>query len=47
MWWERGIPPSLQLVEFMSNVVNKSLNNIPFTEREIKDLISSSLGSAW
>jgi pimeloyl-ACP methyl ester carboxylesterase len=47
MWWERGIPPSLQLVEFMSNVVNKSLNNIPVTEKEIKDLISSSLGSAW
>lgn len=47
MWWERGIPPSLQPVEFMSNVVNKSLNNIPVTEKEIKDHISSSLGSAW
>jgi pimeloyl-ACP methyl ester carboxylesterase len=31
----------------MSELVNKSLNEIPITEEEIKELISSSLGSAW
>ena len=29
-----GIPPSPLLVEFMSDIVNKSLNNIPVTEEE-------------
>ncbi|HJS64140.1 MAG TPA: hypothetical protein VJ767_04705 [Nitrososphaeraceae archaeon] len=31
----------------MSGIVNKSLNNIPVTEEEIKEIMSSSLGSAW
>ncbi len=44
---KEGIPPSPQLVEFMSDMVNKSLNNIPVTAEDIKELISSSLGSAW
>lgn len=44
---KEGIPPSPQLVEFMSDIVNKSLNNIPVTEEEIKEIMSSSFGSAW
>lgn len=44
---KESIPPSPQLVEFMSDIVNKSLNNIPVTEGEIKEIMSSSLGSAW
>jgi pimeloyl-ACP methyl ester carboxylesterase len=30
-----------------SDVVNKSLNNIPITAEEIKSLVSASLGSGW
>ncbi len=44
---KESIPPSPQLVEFMSDIVNKSLNNIPVTEEEVKEILSSSLGSAW
>ena len=31
----------------MSDIVNKSLNNIPITEEEIKEIMTSSLGYAW
>jgi pimeloyl-ACP methyl ester carboxylesterase len=40
-------PKPPEFIKLQSDVVNKSLNNIPFTAEEIKSLVSASLGSGW
>ena len=40
-------PKPPEFIKLQSDVVNKSLNNIPLTAEEIKSLVSASLGSAW
>lgn len=42
-----SIPKPPQVIKLQSEIVNKSLNNIPITPEEIKSLISYSLGSGW
>ena len=42
-----GIPKPAEFMKLQSEVVNKSLNNIPITAEEIKSLVSASLGSGW
>ena len=40
-------PKPPEFLKLQSDVVNKSLNNIPLTAEEIKSLVSASLGSGW
>jgi pimeloyl-ACP methyl ester carboxylesterase len=40
-------PKPPEFIKLQSDVVNKSLNNIPLTAEEIKSLSSASLGSGW
>jgi pimeloyl-ACP methyl ester carboxylesterase len=44
---KEGIPRSPELVEFFSETVNKSINNIPITPQDVKTLLAISMGSAW
>jgi pimeloyl-ACP methyl ester carboxylesterase len=44
---KEGIPRSSELVEFFSETVNKSINNIPITLQDVKTLLAISMGSAW
>jgi pimeloyl-ACP methyl ester carboxylesterase len=44
---KEGIPQSPQLVKLQSEILNKSLNNIPIAPEKIKSLISLSLGTGW
>jgi ribosomal 50S subunit-associated protein YjgA (DUF615 family) len=44
---KESISQSPAIIEFMSNIVNKYQYNISVTKEAIKDLILSSLGSAW
>ena len=40
-------PKPPEFIKLQSDVVNKSLSNIPLTAEEIKSLVSASLGSGW
>jgi pimeloyl-ACP methyl ester carboxylesterase len=40
-------PKPPELIKLQSEVVNKSLNNIPLSTEEIKSLVAASLGPAW
>ena len=40
-------PKPPEFIKLQSDIVNKSLNNIPLTAEEIKSLVSASLGSGW
>jgi pimeloyl-ACP methyl ester carboxylesterase len=40
-------PKPPEFIKLQSDIVNKSLNNIPVTAEEIKSLNSASLGSGW
>jgi pimeloyl-ACP methyl ester carboxylesterase len=40
-------PKPPEFLKLQSDVVNKSLNNIPITAEEIKSLVSASLGEEW
>jgi pimeloyl-ACP methyl ester carboxylesterase len=42
-----SIPQPLQLVKLQSEIVNKSLGNIPIAPEEMKSLMSLSLGPGW
>src|SRR5215203_2868858 len=42
-----SIPKPPEFLKLQSDVVNKSLNNIPITAEEIKSLVSASLGEGW
>jgi pimeloyl-ACP methyl ester carboxylesterase len=44
---KEGIPRSPELVDFFSETVNKSINNIPVTSQDVKTLLAISMGSAW
>jgi len=44
---KEGIPRSPELVEFFSEMVNRSINNIPITPQDVKTLLTISMGSAW
>lgn len=38
---------SPEFIKLQSEVVNKSLHNIPITHEEMKSLVSASVGSGW
>jgi pimeloyl-ACP methyl ester carboxylesterase len=40
-------PKPPELIKLQSEMVNKSLNNIPLTTEEIKSIVAASLGPAW
>ena len=42
-----AIPKPPEFKKLQSEIVNKSLNNIPITQEEMKSLSSASLGSGW
>ena len=44
---EDGIPAPPEFMKMQSEVVNKSVNNIPTTADEMKQLVVASLGSGW
>jgi hypothetical protein len=44
---EDGIPAPPEFMKMQSGVLNKSVNNIPTTADEMKQLVVASLGSGW
>jgi pimeloyl-ACP methyl ester carboxylesterase len=40
-------PKPAEFIKLQSDIVNKSLNNIPITTEEIKSLVAGSLGEGW
>jgi pimeloyl-ACP methyl ester carboxylesterase len=44
---KEGIPKPPEFIKLQSEIVNKSLNNIPVSKEEMKSLVSASLGSGW
>ena len=44
---EDGIPAPPEFMKMQNEVVNKSVNNIPTTADEMKQLVAASLGSGW
>ena len=40
-------PKPPEFIKLQSEIVNKSLNNIPITPEEMKSLVSGSLGEGW
>ncbi len=42
-----SIPKPPEFIKLQSEIVNKSLNNIPVSKEEMKGLVSASLGSGW
>jgi len=40
-------PKPTEFIKLQSDIVNKSLNNIPITTEELKSLVTASLGSGW
>ena len=42
-----GIPKPTEFKKLQSEIVNKSQNNIPISQQEMKSLINASLGSGW
>ena len=40
-------PKPPEFIKLQSEIVNKSLHNIPITHEEIKSLVSASVGSGW
>ena len=47
MWWERLVTRPAEFDKLQADVVNKTLNNIPVSQDEIKTLVNASLGSGW
>ena len=48
MWTKRShTPKPPEFIKLQSDIVNKSLNNVPITPEEIKALVSASVGSGW
>ncbi len=41
------VPPSDEFMQLQEGIVNKSLNNIPFSQDEMKSLVNASEGSGW
>ena len=44
---KEAIPQSPQFLQFLSQIANKSMNNIPVAPQEVKSLLSYSFGSGW
>jgi pimeloyl-ACP methyl ester carboxylesterase len=44
---KESIPQNPELVKFFSEMVNKSINNIPITQQDVKMLLSIPMGAAW
>jgi len=42
-----GIPKPPDFIKLQPEIVNRTLNNVPVSQEEIKSLISGSLGSGW
>ncbi len=42
-----GIPKPPEFIKLQSDIVNKSLNNIPISQQDMKSLVTASLGSGW
>ena len=42
-----GIPKPPEFIKLQSDIVNKSQNNVPISQQEMKSLIIASLGSGW
>ena len=42
-----GIPKPAEFVKLQADIVNKSQNNIPVSQDEMKSLVTASLGSGW
>jgi pimeloyl-ACP methyl ester carboxylesterase len=42
-----SIPKPPEFKKLQSDIVNKSLNNVPISQEETKSLVSASLGSGW
>ena len=42
-----GIPKPPEFTKLMSEITNKSLNNVSISQEEMKSLVSASLGSGW
>ena len=42
-----SIPKPPEFKKLQSEIVNKSLNNVPISQEEMKSLVSASLGSGW
>ncbi len=40
-------PKPPEFIKLQSDIVNKSLNNVPLSQQEIKSLVTASLGSGW
>lgn len=40
-------PKPIEFIKLQSEVVNKSLNNVPMSQEEVKELVSASVGSGW
>ena len=40
-------PKPPEFIKLQSEIVNKSLNNVPNSQEEMKELVSASLGSGW
>ena len=40
-------PKPPEFIKLQSDIVNKSLNNVPISQEELKSLVSASLGSGW
>ena len=41
------VPPPAEFIKLQSDILNKSLNNIPLSQYEMKSLVNASLGSGW
>ena len=41
------IPPSDEFIQLQADIVNKTQNNIPLSQDEMKSLVNASLGSGW
>jgi pimeloyl-ACP methyl ester carboxylesterase len=44
---KEAVPRNPELVTFFSEMVNKSINNIPIAPQDVKALLAISMGSAW
>lgn len=42
-----GINQPAEFIKLQSEIVNKSLNNVPISQEEMKSLVTASLGSGW
>jgi pimeloyl-ACP methyl ester carboxylesterase len=42
-----GIPKPPEFLKFQSELVNKTQNNVPISQEEMKSLVAASLGSGW